>query len=499
MFALVMVIFVIYFGIIRELGFKVNGDLYTILSTVSACKNYISGNFDANLFPDALLSSPHTNILSWGIAILATLFDFEPIKAFYLLGPLGVLVFVFSFDYFLSGLAIKANRRALVIIGTVLLVPATVSFNYVGDGIFTLIDIFVTSFGWRIIGFSLFFLCLAQSLNSERKLSFSGLFLLMLTSFALSNIHLLNYLMYLILLFGYTIAKLLTDRTLKKELVAVWCFALAGGAINLIFWPFYSLIPLLNQSLADFRTSPMTQDPGSYAVNSLKYHLNLLSFAVLGLIYLVGEKNKFVKFTSITCLVIILGSLFIPFLRFPFFWRFVSLLKILLIIAVVDYISIKITSYTTAIAFSLFITLCFVYTGKTIEIVAKRTDSQFALYQELKKLDLRKGTILSDERTANVIQAIPFYKVYAIPSGHIASRTVAKDNLAKMEVLGEVLKTYDYQKINRFLVNQKIAYVVINKEARFVETCKILIANDFSFYPKAIQTSDLTVFVITAI
>jgi hypothetical protein len=139
------------------------------------------------------------------------------------------------------------------------------------------------------------------------------------------------------------------------------------------------------------------------------------------------------------------------------------------------------------------ITIFTVFAARSLTAVEKRTDSQKDLYQNLKQLNLNEGVILSDERTSNTLQSIEDYKVYNIPSGHIASHEISKLNSKKTDELNKTLRSYNYQKLNDFFIKNKITYVVLNKDAAFTETFKLLDSNDLSFYPKISQEANLTV------
>jgi len=492
-FSAIVVFFVVYLGFVKGLSFKVNGDFFAMLATVSACKNYLSGNFDINLFPDALLYSPHTNLISWIIAFFSNLTGFEPIKAFYIIAPSGIVLFIFAFDYFLNNLRISTPRRALIIIISTLLVPTVASFNYIGDSIFTLADLLITALGWRIIGFALFFVCLGLAINTEKKPTNKTIILLFVVSFLLSNIYLPNFIFLFLLLSIYFIYESIRQKEINKRFFIVFISIAIGGLFNLLIWSYYDLFSLLAQSYRDFQVSPMIQSPESYDVNSPLYYLNILSISLFGFLFLFREKNRFIKISIIFCLLIILHSLFIPYLKIPYFWRFAIFLKLFLIIIILKNINLKIKSYSTAITIALAVSLFTIYIKQALSLIEKRPDNQGQLYQNLKTLDLSEGLSLSDERTSNVIQSIGTYKTYAIPNGHVASRKISDMNLAKIDELNKILRTYDYQKINNFLIKNKILYLVLNKDAEFVETFKLIRGNDFSFYPKITQTTDLTI------
>lgn len=496
-FSTLIVFYIIYLGLIEGLSFKVNGDFYAMLSTISACKNYLSGNFDINLFPDALLYSPHTNLISWLIAALSSLLNFEPIKAFYVIAPTSIILFIFSFDYFLKKLKITSSKRALIIITSILLVPTVVSFNYIGDGIFTLSDLLVTTVGWRIIGFALLFICLGLAISVEQKPTNKKIALLAIMSFLLSNIYLVNFILLLFLILFYLICESIYKKIFIKQIFTVFVFIAIGGLFNLMIWPFYNLFSLLAQSYRDFQVSPMIQNPEDYAANGLTYYLNILSISLFGFIFLFREKNRFIKISTFLCLLIISSSLFIPYFKIPYFWRFATLLKIFLIILIIKNLNLQIKSYMTALIVALTLSLFFIYAKQSVTLIDKRPDDQGRLYQDLKKLDLTEGLILSDERTSNTIQSVGKFKTYAIPDGHVANREISDLNLAKIDELNKVLRTYDYEQINNFLIKKNILYLVLNKDAAFVETFKLIEDNDFSFYPKIIQTTDLTIIKIT--
>lgn len=496
-FSLLVVLYVVYFGFIQGLSFKVNGDFFAMLSTISACKNYLAGNFDINVFPDALLHSPHTNIISWIIAGLSNLFRFDPLEAFYIISPIGVLSFIFSFDYFLEKIKISPPRRALIIITSIILVPVVISFNYIGDGIFTLSDLIITTLGWRILGFSLFFVSLGLAISIMEKPANKQIALLLIVSFLLSNIYLPNFIILVFLIMSYLLYESVIQKRLAKNIFTAFIFVTVGGLFNLMIWPFYNIFSLLSQSYRDFQISPMIQDPDSYAVNSMAYYFNIMSVSLLGFLYIFKEKNKFIKISAVLCLIIMLNSLFFPYLKIPYFWRFATFLKIFLLISIFKNINLSIKSNSTIVAIALGITICFIYTTQSLSLINKRPDDQGQLYQDLKQLDLSEGLVLSDERTANTIQATGKYKTYAIPNGHVASREVSYLNLAKIEKLNKVLRTYDYQQINRFFIENNISYLAISRDAAFVETFKLISNNDFSFYPKVTQTTDLKIIKIT--
>ena len=496
-FSLLVVLYVVYFGFIQGLSFKVNGDFFAMLSTISAFKNYLSGNFDINVFPDALLYSPHTNIISWLIAGLSNIFKFDPLKAFYIISPIGILAFIFSFDYFLEKIKIQPQRRALIIITSIILVPIVTSFNYIGDGIFTLSDLIITTLGWRIFGFSLFFICLGLATGVMEKPTQKSIITLLVTSFLLSNIYLPNFIVLVFFMTSYLFFESVRQRSLVINIFTVFIFITIGGLLNLMVWPFYDLFSLLSQSYRDFQISPMIQNPDSYAVNSAVYYFNIMSVSLSGFLYIFKEKNTFIKISSIVCLLIILSSLSFPYFKIPYFWRFATFLKIFLIISTLKNIDLKIRSYSTMAIIALATTTLFIYTTQSLALIKNRSDNQGQLYLDLKKLDLSAGLILSDERTANTIQATGRYKTYAIPNGHVASREISYSNLAKIKKLNEVLRTYDYQKINQFFIENNIAYLAISQDAAFVETFKLINNNDFSFYPKVTQTAGLKILRIT--
>ncbi len=497
-FSGLIVSYLVYLGIIEGISFKLNGDFYTILSTISACKNYISGNFNPDLFPDALLYSPHTNILSWAIAFLSNLFNFEPLKAFYLYAPLSLIIFIFSFDFFLEKLKMKPSRRALVIISTILLAPTISNINYIGDNVFTISDILTTTLTWRLPGFALFFICIGIAMEIFEHPSTKKNFILATISFLLCNIYLVNFIVLLILVTVYLSYSAFKHESIKNILTAL-VFIVIGGSVNLFFWQFYNVFSLIMESYRDFQSSLMIQNPDDYDRNSLRYYLNTMSISMFGLILLNKEKNRLIVLGTITCMVIVLSSLLIPSVNIPYFWQFSIFLKIFLVIIFYKNFNFKIHSYATASIIVLIITIFTAFTARSLTAVEKRTDSQKDLYQNLKQLNLNEGVILSDERTSNTLQSIEDYKVYNIPSGHIASHEISKLNSKKTDELNKTLRSYNYQKLNDFFIKNKITYVVLNKDAAFTETFKLLDSNDLSFYPKISQEANLTVIKIIPI
>lgn len=497
-FSGLIISYLIYLGIIRGISFKLNGDFYTILSTISACKNYISGNFNPDLFPDALLYSPHTNILSWIIAFFSSLFNFEPLKAFYLYAPLSLIAFIFSFDFFLEKLSLNPSKRALVIISTILLTPTISNINYIGDTTFTISDILTTAFTWRLPGFALFFICIGIVMEIFKHPSTKRNLILAATSFLLCNIYLVNFIVLLILVIVYLSYSALKHESIKNIFTAL-AFIVIGGLINLFFWQFYNVFSLITESYRDFQSSLIIQNPDDYDRNSLRYYLNTMSISLFSLILLNKEKNRLIILGTITCLVIILSSLFMPSVNIPYFWHFSIFLKIFLVIIFYKNFNFKIHSYATASIIVLTITIFTTFTARSLTAVENRPDNQKNLYQNLKQLKLNEGIILSDERTSNTLQSIEGYKVYNIPSGHVASREVSELNSKKTDELNKTLRSYNYQKLNDFFIKNKITYVVLNKDAAFTETFKLLNSNDLLFYPKISQEANLTVIKIIPI
>ncbi len=492
-FSLILLLLFIYLGLINNLSFKVNGDFYAILSTVQACKNYISGNFNKSIFPDALIFSPHTNVISWFAALVSIVLKIKPFDIFYFFGALGIPLLIFSYDYFLSSLAISTNRRALIIIASILLVPTIANFNYIGDGILSLSDLLLTSLGWRIFGFSLFFISLGLAVKIENQISLKKIILLTVASFFLANIHLLDFVIFFSLILAYFVFKSLLEKKFSKEYFTIVIFCAVGGLFNSIIWPFYNLFYLLSKSYTDFQSSPIIQDPQSYLVNNPLYYIIIFSISLLGYIYLLRENNKFLKFSIVLSTLIILLSLLTPLPKIPFFWRYAIVLKLFLLVVIFKNIPLYIKSYSTALAISLLIGLYTLYAGESINLISKRKDNARDLYNQLEDLNLLEGYILTDERTGNITQAIDNYKIFVIPSGHIASRTVSAMNLSRIENLQEILQSYDYLKINKYLIENDISYLVINNDASFVNTYKLINSNDFKIYPKILENSDLTV------
>jgi hypothetical protein len=497
-FSGIIIFYLIYFGMIEGLSFKINGDFYTILSTISACKNHLSGSFNANFFPDALLYSPHTNLLSWIIAFLSNIFSFEVFKAFYIIAPACLLLFIFSFDFFLIKLGMNSLKRALVIITSFLLVPTVSNISYMGDSIFTLSDILVTTMGWRILGFALFFICAGIFIESEKKLSKKKIIALPILSFLLCNIYFVNFVILLALIAVYLLYQKLSGRPNKNTLIALSLIVL-GGLVNLLFWPFYNIISLSIESYRNFQNSLMVKNPEDYDKNSLLYYLQTLSISLLALILLYKEKNDFIRVSATTCLLIVLFSLVIPYFNIPYFWRFAIFLKILLVVIFFRNFKFELKSLATTATIALILSLFFISNTKMLMAIRERQDNQGKLYQSLKSLNLTEGLILSDERTSNVIQAIDNYQVYNIPSGHVAGKEALKINNDRNKDLNNILRSHDYQKINDFLVKNDIFYIVLNQEAEFTETFKLLRNNDLSFYPKLSQEANLTVMKIISL
>jgi len=176
------------------------------------------------------------------------------------------------------------------------------------------------------------------------------------------------------------------------------------------------------------------------------------------------------------------------------FWRFVVPLKIALIIVLVrnfDLSLLKNKVWSTILI--LFIALNILDGAKDLLVDIQRPDSQYTFYRQLEKLDLKEGLILSDDRTSNVIQGIPGLNTLFVPVGHIKNKDLAEESQKRLETFKDILKSYDFQKINDYLVQNNIKYILLNKDIPFYEVCSLISQNDLSHYRKIFENDNFKV------
>jgi hypothetical protein len=484
--------FVFYFNF--ELNFKINGDFYLLLGAARASWDYLFGHFQPAFFPDALTKTPDVNFLSFTMAAAQFLTHLSFIKVFMVFSVVNIIIFCLALYYFLGTFKISYHKRSLIILLFFLFAPLKMDLGTISSSLLSIPDILINAPNQRLLGFALLLILFRLTYHYFTGKNKKYLIIIAVLTILTSSIHILSFAIYFfsaLILAGVYLWK----RQIKIGEILLWIFVIFISIILLIFsWRLYSIPTFLYQSLLSFQVSDVARKTSYFAYNNIEFYINTLSFALIGYLFLRQEKNLFLKVWIIVMSVLIIYSIFVPWLKIPMFWRFVVPLKIALIAVLVrnfDLSLLKNKVWSTVLI--LFITLNILNGTKDLLVTIQRPDSQYTSYKQLEKLDLRDGLILSDDRTSNVIQGIPGFNTLFIPTGHIANKSLAEDNQKRLETLEEVLKSYNFQKINDYLVQNNIKYIVLNKDITFSEVCGLLSQNDLSYYRKIFENDNLKV------
>lgn len=484
--------FVFYFNF--ELNFKINGDFYLHLGAARASWDYLFGNFQPTFFPDALIKTPDVNFLSFTIAVAQFLTHLSLTKVFMVFSVVNIIIFCLALYYFLGTFKISYPKRSLIILLFFLFAPFKIDLGTLSNSLFSIPDILINASNQRLLGFSLLLVLFRLTYHYFTGKNKKYLIIIAVLTMLASNIHILSFGIYffsaLILAAIY-----LWERKVKITEILLWIFVIFVSIILLILsWRFYNIPTFLYQSSSSFQVSDVAKKTSFFAFNSIEFYINTLSFALIGYLFLKQEKNLFLKIWIIIMSVIIIYSIFIPWLKIPMFWRFVVPLKIALIIVLVrnfDLSLLKNKTWSTILI--LFIALNILDGAKDLLVDIQRPDSQYTFYRQLEKLDLKEGLILSDDRTSNVIQGIPGLNTLFVPVGHIKNKDLAEESQKRLETFKDILKSYDFQKINDYLVQNNIKYILLNKDIPFYEVCSLISQNDLSHYRKIFENDNFKV------
>jgi hypothetical protein len=342
-------------------------------------------------------------------------------------------------------------------------------------------DILIGAFTFQIVGYSLLFILSRQIfeyLNNGKK---SRLILILILGYLLFNIHLYVYFMmlFIVTLYITTQYKIISDKTR----IATLSFVGIAVFFLILLWPFGNYIKQILDSTILFQQGAIALGSKSYVVNLPFYYISLLSFSIIGYLFLFKEKNQFFRAIILGVTVLICISLLdLPF-KLPGFWRFSLILKLALIIVLVgNMFVLSVFSYKRMNLIILFavVLLCLFFASNMLDLLVTRTND-YSSYQQIKNLNLEKRTILSDDITSNMIQAVPTYSTFIIPEGHVSNPQMLITDVSRIKNIIYLLSNSTDSEFRAFLVSNKIDYILLNNNINS-EFNKRLLNYDWSNY-----------------
>jgi hypothetical protein len=431
-----------------------NYDAYSFMATVVSLENYAKGSSNITFFPDALINTPHTNFFTFDILILKMITGIDLLEIIYLIAFFSLILFLFSSYLFINKI-MKNRKKTLVSIILILTIfQYEVTTQSISAGLYNLADLTLRAFSYQIIGVSFLFLSLYFIWNYFEEDKLRYLFLFLLSSLFLFNLHLQIFLVSLTaILFILLEFKLIKTKKFYKKIILPLAILFIICLIGLI-WPFYNWFSLSTTTFSEFQKGLIASGDLSFDVNHPSYYFNLLSVSIIGVIFLFREKNKFIKYW----LIFMIGIIIISLLGFkiPLFYRFALFIKLMLIILIIK--NLNITNKKRYVFLLCLILLIGVLPmHQNIDISISR-NNDLLLYDSIKKLNITGEIILSDPKTSNLIQSTD-NRVLFIPQGHIGNPNllIVNDNHIKNYSLEISINLYD------FIKRKNISYIIVDK------------------------------------
>ena len=433
-----------------------NYDYYSTIGIVSGLENYVEGSLNQKYFPDALIITPHTNLLTFDMLLIKIFTNIDLINMSFIISIFSILLLIFSSFLFMKTF-LKNNRYSILGVLLLLIIfSSKTTRETISVGLFNIGDITIRTFSYQIFAFSVFLILIFLIFRYFNKESNLNLLLIFLLSFFLFNLHLQVFFVLLVSIpFIFIEFKDKCPNFYKKSLFLLLIFF--SIFLLSLLWPFYNWFLTVFETFFEFQKGLIASGSMDYYVNHFSYYLEILSFSLIGFIFLFREKNKFLKYWILAMSAIILFSLIDIGIKIPLFYRFILFIKLGLIVIITKNINFLRNKKILYLFIFILVTISFIFMNSSLDIAINQHDSS-QLYYKIKNLGITNSIILSDPITSNLIQSTNNYVLF-IPEGHIGDPMLLIKNNERIEK-----SKYEMtQDLNRFVLNENISYIVIDK------------------------------------